>query len=322
MQVQHFERLHLRFGNLRLLIVIATLIAAWFSFYRDAFSPWWLLLSLPLFLVIAVLHAKVLRNRSCAERAVSFYRNGLVRIEDRWADSDKPGTGQTAERIDIHSSLYATDLDLFGPASLFELLSLARTRMGEDTLAAWLLSPSPVREITQRHTAVDELRSCLDLREDIAILGEDIKVGIHPDALTQWAEAPNQLPYPWLRWLSLALAIAAIAAAIVRQSLGQRPPSSPSLSPRPSSPRLSANTPPQFFTPLSTPSKICNSYHLFSPGLNASSSKPQASTLSKRKSRPIISLAHRPSPACEPAWNIFARLKTRSCAPSTYLSCM
>jgi hypothetical protein len=224
MQVQHFERLHLRFGNLRLLIVIATLIAAWFYFYRDAFSPWWLLLSLPLFLMIAVLHAKVLRNRSCAARAVSFYRNGLARIEDRWADSDKPGTVQTGERIDSHSSLYATDLDLFGPASLFELLSLARTRMGEDTLAAWLLSPPPVREITQRHTAVDELRNRLDLREDVAILGGDIKVGIHPDALTQWAEAPNQLPYPWLRWLFLALAIAAIAAAIVWAELGTKAP--------------------------------------------------------------------------------------------------
>jgi hypothetical protein len=223
MQVAHFENVHRRFGNIRLLLVIATLIAAWFSLHREAFSPWWLLLALVVFLVVAILHAKVLRQRACAERAVDFYRKGLARIEDRW-----PGTGQTGARIDVHSSLYATDLDLFGQGSLFELLSLARTRMGEDTLAAWLLSPSPVPQLTQRHAAVAELRNRLDLREDIAILDpisdQDLKVGIHPEPLTQWAEAPNQLTRSWLRWLSLLLAIAAVAAAIVWAELGTKAP--------------------------------------------------------------------------------------------------
>jgi hypothetical protein len=219
MQVAHFERVHRRFGNIRLLLVIATLIAAWFSFHLDAFSPWWLLLALVLFLAIAILHAKVLRQRACAERAVEFYRKGLARIEDRWT-----GTGQTGEGVDVHSSLYATDLDLFGQGSLFELLSLARTRMGEDTLAAWLLAPSSVPQLTERQAAVAELRSRLDLREDVAILGEDLKVGIHPEALTQWAEAPNQLTHPWLRWLSVLLAIAAIAAAVVWAELGTKAP--------------------------------------------------------------------------------------------------
>jgi len=223
-EVAHFEKLHVRFGNLRLLVVIATLVAAWFSLYRNAFSAWWLLLALLSFLIIAVRHAKVLRQRTCAERAVNFYRSGLARIEDRWINSDKPGTGQTGSRIDVHSSLYATDLDLFGQASLFELLSLARTRIGEDTLAAWLLSPSPIAEITERHAAITELRNCLDLREDVSVLGEDLQVGIHPDALTQWAEAPNQLTHSWLRWLSLLLAVVAIATVILWAELGTKTP--------------------------------------------------------------------------------------------------
>jgi MutS domain V len=229
MQVAYFEKLHIRFGNLRLLLVVATLIASWFSLHREAFSPWWLLLALAAFLVVAILHAKTLQNGACADRAVDFYRKGLARIEDRWItseqiSSDNGASGQTSARFDIHSSLYATDLDLFGEASLFKLLSLARTRIGEDTLAAWLLSPAPVAEIIQRQGAIAEIRNRLDLREDIAILGEDLRVGIHPKALTEWAEAPNQLSLPWLRWLSLLLAIAAIATAIVWAELGTRAP--------------------------------------------------------------------------------------------------
>jgi hypothetical protein len=219
MQVAHFEKLHLRVGNLRLLVVTATLIAAWFSLHNEVFSPWWLVTGPIAFLALAILHAKILRKRSCAERAVDFYRKGLARIEDRW-----PGTGQTGERIDIHSSLYATDLDLFGPASLFELLSLARTRVGEDTLAAWLLSPSPVADIKLRQSAVAELRTSLDLREDIAILGDNLKVGVHPEALTQWAESPNQLKQQALRWISLLLSFASIASAIYWAQRGEKAP--------------------------------------------------------------------------------------------------
>jgi hypothetical protein len=218
-RVAHFNKVHLRFGNVRLLLTIATLIAAWWCFDRDAFSAWWLLLPVLLFVVLAIVHARVLRSRTDAERAVDVYRKGLARIEDRWI-----GTGQRGERIDVSSSLYATDLDLFGHGSLFELLSQARTRMGEDTLAHWLLSPSSVAEIGERHAAIAELRDRLDLREDMAVLGEDLKVGIHPEALTKWAEAPNQLTRHYLRWVALLLSIVAIATIVLWGELGIKAP--------------------------------------------------------------------------------------------------
>ena len=220
-QVAHFERLHLRFGNLRLLVVAAALVAAWFSLHGGVFSPWWLLAFPAIFLVLAVFHAKVLRSRACAERAVDFYRKGLARIEDRWM-----GTGQTGDRIDTAASLHATDLDLFGDSSLFQLLSLARTRMGEDTLADWLLHPSSIKQLLQRQAAVAELRSRLDLRESIAVLGQDtrddLKAGVHPEALTQWAESSNRLQQNWLRWVSLLLAIAALISIALWAERGTR----------------------------------------------------------------------------------------------------
>ncbi len=216
-RVAHFEKTHIRLGNVRLLLVTATLIAAWEAFERDALSGWWLLVPVALFVATAVFHAKVLRERSRAERAAEVYRKGLARIEDRWI-----GTGQRGDRIDTSSSFYATDLDLFGEGSLFELLSLARSRMGEDTLAQWLLSPATVSEIRERQSAVNELRERLDLREEIAVLGEDAKAGVHPEALMRWAEAPNQLSQRWLRWAAVLLAVLAVITAIVWAETGTK----------------------------------------------------------------------------------------------------
>lgn len=197
------------------------LAIVWWSFYRHPLFAW-LLVPFTIFVTVAIHHAKVLRKKALAERAVDFYRKGLARIEDRWK-----GNGPQAMRADAAASLYATDLDLFGAGSLFELLSQARTCMGEDTLAHWLLSPSPLREITARHTAIAELRNRLDLREDMAILGdngEELRTGVHPKALLQWAEQPTQLKKQSLRWTALLLAILAIAGAIVWGETGIKTP--------------------------------------------------------------------------------------------------
>jgi len=141
---------------------------------------------------------------------VAFYRNGLARIQDRWA-----GNGRSGERFDVPHHVYAADLDLFGKGSLFELLSTARTRMGEDALAHWLLSPSRIEDIRQRHGAVSELRNQLDFREELAVLGEDSGVGIHPEALLKWAATPNRLNQGWMRWLAPLLAVLAVGSALV-----------------------------------------------------------------------------------------------------------
>ncbi|MEO6909661.1 MAG: mismatch repair protein [Edaphobacter sp.] len=220
--VVNFEKVHRSLGNLRLLLVIAALLIAWWSIERNDLSPWWLLVPTVAFIATATYHEIILRRKSLAERSVEVYRKGLARIEDRWV-----GNGQQTPRAEAATSLYAVDLDLFGKGSLFELLSLARTRMGEDTLAGWLLSPSPVAEITERHSAVAELRNRLDLREDMAILGEDsekLKTGVHPDALLEWAEQPTRLQRHTLRWTALLLAILAIAGAVVWGETGVKTP--------------------------------------------------------------------------------------------------
>jgi hypothetical protein len=209
-EARRLERLHIRFGNVRLLLATVAVVMAWWAFRSHWISPWWLAVPAVAFVVVAVYHSRVLRARRRALRAVAVYQRGLARIEDRWMGGGSPG-----ERFRNPQHLYAADLDLFGPAGLFALLSTARTRMGEGTLASWLLSPAPIEEIRERQAAVADLRSRLDLREDLEVLGEEGGARVAPDALPQWAEAPTELREGWLRWVAPLLMVLAMGATVV-----------------------------------------------------------------------------------------------------------
>jgi hypothetical protein len=209
-RVARYEQIQMRIGTVRLALFAIGAGIAWESFRKHALSPWWMLLPVIAFVFVVIYHSRILRARDLAQRGVAFYKRGLARIEDRWA-----GEGQTGDRFGDPHHVYSGDLDLFGRGSLFELLSTARTGMGEDTLAEWLLNPSPVDQIVERQAAVHELRDQLDFREDLAVLGEDAVVGVHSEALLRWSEAPNEMKPERLRWLAVALVISALAAAAV-----------------------------------------------------------------------------------------------------------
>ena len=204
-----------RLATVRLLVfatAIAIGLAAW---EWDLCSAWWLLLPGCAFIGVVAWHSRVRRARLQAERIVEFYRRGLARIEDRWQ-----GKGATGVRFADPHHVYAADLDLFGPDSLFQLLSTARTRMGENTLAQWLLSSASVTEIARRQAGVAELRGLLDLREDLAVLGEDTEVSVQPQALVTWAQAANSLNAAWLPWVAILLPALAIAGIVVWSTWG------------------------------------------------------------------------------------------------------
>ena len=133
------------------------------------------------FAVLAILHEKALRSLRYRARSITFFERGLARLNDRWH-----GTGETGDRFLDLEHPYARDLDLFGKASLFELLCTARTRAGEETLARWLLTPAAIDEALARQAAVLDLKERVDFREKLSSLGQTIRIGVHPDALSNW----------------------------------------------------------------------------------------------------------------------------------------
>jgi hypothetical protein len=178
-------------------------------------SGLWLLLPIAAFTALVTYHVSIRRKRAHAERAIAFYESRLARISDRWM-----GTGSGGERFDTPHHVYAADVDLFGRGSLFELLSAARTRMGEETLARWLQAPADAETIRARNACIADLCERLDLREDFALEGASARVGVQPDALLQWARTENVLEGGWIRVLAFGLPVLAIATIVVASIWG------------------------------------------------------------------------------------------------------
>jgi hypothetical protein len=201
------------------LAVFGTFVLAVGLAWQTRISSWWLLAPVGVFPVLLQLHDRVIRRRQDAARAMAFYERGLARIEDRWA-----GTGEWGERFRDDRHLYANDLDLFGRGSLFELLSIARTGAGEETLAAWLKTPAAPDEIAERQQAVTELTPALDLREALGRAGADVREGVHPEVLLAWAEGAALLRPPWLRWIAMSFTVAVVIGIVWLVSTGDRRP--------------------------------------------------------------------------------------------------
>jgi hypothetical protein len=201
------ERAHRRIGNVRLATVAAGLGLVWLSLFERTISILWVLLPVAAFAALMVVHDILLRRLEERRRAVLFYERGIARLDGRWA-----GQGEGGTRYLAAEHLYAPDLDLFGEGSLFELLSTARTHIGEDTLARWLLTPAAPETVRARQEAVEELRGAIDLREDLAVLAERARTGVDPAALAAWGESAPLLTSRRVRWAVLVFSLFGAAA--------------------------------------------------------------------------------------------------------------
>jgi uncharacterized membrane protein len=202
-------RQFIRIGNWRLAVAIIAVVPAFFAFGRQAISAWWLLAPLLLFVALVVWHQFVLRGRTVAERAVRFYEHGIARFTGGWI-----GKGNTGDQFRNPEHVYADDLDVFGTGSLFQLIATTRTASGEQTLAEWLRSPATAEEALARQEAVRELTDRLDLREDIALAGEEVRAEVHESAIQAWGYAAPIVFPPYMRMLALVLAVLTIATLI------------------------------------------------------------------------------------------------------------
>lgn len=139
----------------------------------------------------------------------NYYDESAARLERNWDVLD-----EGAEFTD-QGHPYASDLDLFGRGSMFQLISSAQTQIGRETLAKWLKSPSSLEEIRARQEAVGELRARRDLPEAIAARGGKQVADIDPEVVKSWvSESSPEFP-AWAPVAAFILPLALIAAPLL-----------------------------------------------------------------------------------------------------------
>ncbi|MDE2980406.1 MAG: hypothetical protein OXU74_04345 [Gemmatimonadota bacterium] len=153
------------YGTWRLVVFAAAVAGAWWQVASGQGTAAWAVLagSAVAFTVLVVRQRAVRQRLRRAEFMADFNRAGIARVERRWADLP-PAPRFTAPA----SHDYATDLDLYGDASLLRLVGTCGTAPGWRTLQLWLLGRADAAIIALRQEAVREMAAAMDFRDRLA----------------------------------------------------------------------------------------------------------------------------------------------------------
>jgi MutS domain V len=213
------ERLSDRIASARGLLALFTLLIAWLCFIQDSLHNFWLFVPLVAFLALVVTHNNVVKHLDSASRAVAYYTRRQNQLAGHWQ-----GQGNTGLHYCDDNHPYSSDLDIFGEGSLFELISCARTRLGEETLAQWFTSGAELKTVKQRQLAIDELRTQVDFREQMALLKSDKLDAFDRTRLQQWVKTPTRSVRPWQRIVATVLgSLAALSVVAWATGFGAGP---------------------------------------------------------------------------------------------------
>lgn len=166
---------------------------------------------------LVIRHARVEQRAAWLDALRIVYSRADARVRRDWAALPE---AVPPEGIDLSNHPYAHDLDLFGRASLAQLLGPAATPAGASTLAAWLLESAGPQEIASRQLSVRALAEIPDWREELRAHGV-LASGARQrelERLFAWAEGPRTLG-PAFRALVLALTLS-IWLLLALQGLG------------------------------------------------------------------------------------------------------
>jgi energy-coupling factor transporter ATP-binding protein EcfA2 len=117
------------------------------------------------FLALVAWHARVIDAEDDAWRHARVNHDAHARVTGRWRAFHENGA-----RFQRVAPGCAEDLDVFGPSSLFQRISVAHTRFGQDALARMLNAPAELETIALRQEAARALGAEIDVRQRLEAL--------------------------------------------------------------------------------------------------------------------------------------------------------
>lgn len=206
-----------RLSSWRGISFFATLLLWGVGYSQWNWSAAWVWCSGALFAGFVAYHGRIVGKLQKARLAVDFYSKAIDRLQNNWKEQ-----GTTGERYQDEDHLYTNDLDVFGDGGLFQFINQSRTRLGEDTLAAWLGGPAEKPEILVRQKAIDELRPAVDLREQLALLDAEVHDDLDQNRLIDWSKEKPQPISPLWRCIAVLISSVLVFAIVGWLLLGMR----------------------------------------------------------------------------------------------------
>jgi hypothetical protein len=159
-------------------------------------------LSFLAFVFAIAIHDRVTEHLERDRERRRLLEENVARIQRDWSNLPLPAVSVPADHAAV-----ATDLDLFGRASLFQLLCTAHTRMGIEVLRDWLLTRAAPDVLRGRNEAVTELANQQPFREAVNLEARLLaRSRSGPHRFVQWAESEPWLACrPGLKWASRVL---------------------------------------------------------------------------------------------------------------------
>ena len=171
-------------GTLRLLIVVAALVAVWIA--RGA--GWGVLAGIVAACAVPFVALMVYHNRLSARKDFATELMRLNEAERRAIDYDFSAFDGGGEYADA-AHPFAFDLDVFGEQSLFRSLNRTVTSAGQSLLAQWFMRPLTERApVLRRREAIRELADRPDFRQPFYATGIASK-GQRAEASDAWMKA-------------------------------------------------------------------------------------------------------------------------------------
>lgn len=174
-------------GNLRLLTFIAGAAATIFLFIRSELllGVLCLFVFLTAFIFLVVRHKRLLNEMERLSCKAQVNRMYMDRMRAGWMEFDDSGMEFISK-----DNPFTGDLDIFGPSSLFQWISVAKTHYGRIKLSELLEEPDKsIKAIKQRQGAVKELCGKLDFCRDLQSEGMLARGVSHdPEKLLAYAE--------------------------------------------------------------------------------------------------------------------------------------
>ncbi len=202
-------RLHHIAAAVVLIVAVAlVLILGLYAFLKQV--PFWApVLPIPIGAVAAQRFRRYRRAGSRTWRLRRFYDRAVKRVQGDWS-----GNGVTGEVFIDPSHAYANDLGIFGEGSLFELICIGRSGVGQRGLSNYLSEAPPLEETLSRQEAVRELCQRTDLREKVALLGPFEFSESKWETFTDWLDSPT-VPFPPSLRIILLISSALLAILIL-----------------------------------------------------------------------------------------------------------